>query len=374
MNVLSRDLTRIVLAILALGAMLFFSSWIVRPFVPATIWAATIASATWPALRLIQKRSWGKRWIAVLIMSSALFLLFLIPLSVIIRTIVHHEHDISGWAKTATSYRLAPPPDWVKSLPLVGDTAARQWIRFAHEDSADLQAMLTSHSSTLVTWFVSEVGALSVVTSQLLLTLGITVIFYATGERAALGTRLFLTRLAGERGNDVISLMARAIRGVILGTIVAGLIVAIVSGVGLFLTGVPQALLLTAVMFLLYLIQIGTTPVLGIATIWLYASGHTTAGTILLIWTVFIVAFDQVLRAILMKMGADLPIALIFIGVVGGMAAFGLVGIFVGPVILAVSYTLLEAWVREGLLEPPKISATIDPAPPAIEENPHTPI
>ncbi|MCX6977033.1 MAG: AI-2E family transporter, partial [Verrucomicrobia bacterium] len=207
-----------------------------------------------------------------------------------------------------------------------------------------------------------------------LLTLGITVIFYATGEKAALGTRLFLTRLAGQRGNDVISLTARAIRGVILGTIVAGLIVAIVSGVGLFLTGVPQALLLTAVMFLLYLIQIGTTPVLGIATIWLYASGHTTAGTILLIWTVFIVAFDQVLRAVLMKMGADLPIALIFIGVVGGMAAFGLVGIFVGPVILAVSYTLLEAWIREGLLETPKISATIDPVLPAIEENPQPPI
>ena len=127
-------------------------------------------------------------------------------------------------------------------------------------------------------------------------------------------------------------------------------------------------------MFLLYLIQIGTTPVLGIATIWLYATGQNTAGTILLIWTVFIVAFDQVLRAILMKMGADLPIALIFIGVVGGMAAFGLVGIFVGPVILAVSYTLLEAWVREGLLEPTKISAPVDPVVPALEENPYTPI
>ncbi len=347
MTALPRDLTRIVLAVLAVGAMIFFSLWIVKPFLPATIWAMAIVIATWPMLRAVQKRLWGRRWMAVMVMTLAMLLIFVVPFTFILRTIVHHEHTITEWTKTVAAYRLSAPPAWVAKIPMIGETAVNEWTSLSHEAAAEVEAMLTAHSGQLMSWFVSEVGAMGLITGQFLLTLAIAAVLYATGEQAAMGVRLFLRRLGGHHGDVVMELVGRAIRGVILGTIVAGTLIAILSGAGLVVAGVPAAVLLTAIMFLLYLVQIGTTPVLGIATIWLYATGHFGAGTFLLIWTVVIVAADSVLRPLLMKMGAELPLPLIFTGVVGGMAAFGLVGIFIGPITLAVTYTLLEAWVRD---------------------------
>jgi predicted PurR-regulated permease PerM len=344
---LPRDLTRIVLAVVAVGAMILFSLWIVKPFVPATIWATTIVTATWPMLCAVQKRLWGKRWMAVLVMTLALLLIFVVPLSFALRSIVHHEHTIVAWAKTAASFRLAEPPAWVAKLPMVGASAVQEWTRLSREGATELEAMVATHTGQLMSWFVGEVGALGLITGQFLLTVGIAAVLYSTGEQAAHGVRLFLRRLAGHHGDTVMSLVGRAIRGVILGTVVAGFVIAILSGAGLAVARVPAAVLLTVVMFLMYLVQVGTTPVLGIASLWLYANGHTGAGTFLLIWIVVIVAVDSVLRPVLMKMGAELPLPLVFTGVVGGMAAFGLVGMFVGPITLAVTYTLLEAWVRD---------------------------
>ncbi|MEO8350384.1 MAG: AI-2E family transporter YdiK [Chthoniobacteraceae bacterium] len=353
MTALPRDLTRIILAVLAIGAMILFSLWIVKPFLPATIWAMAIVIATWPILRAVQKRLWGRRWMAVLVMTLAMLLIFIVPFTFVLRTIVHHEHEITEWTKTVAAYRFSAPPAWVAKLPMVGATAVSEWTNLSHEGAAELESVLTAHSGQLMSWFVSEVGAMGLITGQFLLTLAISAVLYATGERAAQGVRLFLRRLGGHHGDVVMELVGRAIRGVILGTIVAGILIAILSGAGLVIARVPAAVLLTAIMFLLYLVQIGTTPVLGIAIIWLYATGHTGAGTFLLIWTVVIVAADSVLRPLLMKRGAELPLPLIFTGVVGGMAAFGLVGIFIGPITLAVTYTLLEAWVRNADAESP---------------------
>src|SRR5262249_40636607 len=117
--------------------------------------------------------------------------------------------------------------------------------------------------------------------------------------------------------------------------------------VGLFVAGVPFAGLLTAVTLLLCIAQIGPVVVLAPAVIWLYWSGDTVWGTVLLVWSIAVGPLDNILRPILIRKGADLPLLLIFAGVIGGLIAFGIVGLFVGPVVLAVTYTLLEEWVRE---------------------------
>ena len=131
------------------------------------------------------------------------------------------------------------------------------------------------------------------------------------------------------------------------------LVQSVLGGIGLAIAGVPFAALLTVVMLLLCIAQLGPGLVLVPAVIWLFWSGDSLWGTVLLVITVVVLALDNVLRPILIRKGADLPLLLIFAGVIGGLIAFGLVGIFVGPVVLAVSYTLLEAWVREGPDVPP---------------------
>jgi predicted PurR-regulated permease PerM len=121
----------------------------------------------------------------------------------------------------------------------------------------------------------------------------------------------------------------------------------VASGVGLALAGIPFASLLTALMFMLCIAQIGPLPVLVPAVIWAFYDGHTGWGVFLVVISAVVTMLDNVLRPMLIRMGADLPLLLIFAGVIGGLLAFGLVGIFVGPVVLAVGYTLLEAWLGD---------------------------
>jgi predicted PurR-regulated permease PerM len=146
-----------------------------------------------------------------------------------------------------------------------------------------------------------------------------------------------------------VHLAAQAIRGVALGVVLTALVHAALGGIGLVVVGVPFAILLTAVMFISAVVQVGVIPIMLCAVVWLYWTGQATSGTVLLVWSIVIAPVDNILRPILIKQGADLPLLLIFAGVIGGLISFGIVGLFVGPVVLAVSYTLFTAWVGEGM-------------------------
>jgi predicted PurR-regulated permease PerM len=151
--------------------------------------------------------------------------------------------------------------------------------------------------------------------------------------------------LAGPKGEEAAILSGKAIRGVALGVGLTAIIQSALGGIGLSISGIPAAALLTAVMFMLCVAQVGPMPVLIPAVIWLYYKDATLWGTVLLIWSILIGVIDNFLRPVLIKKGADLPLLLIFAGVIGGLIAFGIIGIFIGPVVLAVSHTLLKAWV-----------------------------
>jgi len=149
-----------------------------------------------------------------------------------------------------------------------------------------------------------------------------------------------------------VELGGRAIRAVALGVVVTAVVQSTVAGIGLAIAGIPYAGLLTAVVFMLCIAQIGPILVMIPAVIWLYATGSPGMGTFLLIWGIAVVAMDNILRPWLITRGANLPLLLIFAGVIGGLLGFGIIGLFVGPVVLAVTYTLLTAWVREGAMPP----------------------
>jgi predicted PurR-regulated permease PerM len=140
---------------------------------------------------------------------------------------------------------------------------------------------------------------------------------------------------------------------VALGVGVTALVQAVLGGIGLAVAGVPFAGLLTAAMFVLCIAQVGALPVLVPATIWVFWQGETGWGIFLVVWSTVVGTLDNFLRPVLIRLGADLPLLLIFAGVIGGLVAFGLVGIFVGPVLLAVSYTLLDSWIADGEVTPP---------------------
>jgi predicted PurR-regulated permease PerM len=333
--------------VLFIGVLIGFSFWILRPFLGAMVWATMIVVATWPVMLALQARMWHKRALAVTVMTVALLLVLVVPFSLAIGTIVSNADEIAGWAKSLATFKVPPPPEWVGKLPLVGSKTVQAWEQVAAAGIEDLAAKAAPYAGSVTRWFVAEVGSFGLVFVQFLLTIVLAAIMYANGERAAAAVRRFGRRLAGPRGESSVHLAGQAIRGVALGVVVTALAQSVVGGIGLAVAGIPFATILTAVMFMLAIAQLGPILVLAPAVIWLYWSGSSGWGTFLLIWTVAVSTMDNFLRPILIKKGANLPLLLIFAGVIGGLTAFGLVGIFVGPVVLAVAYTLLEAWVSE---------------------------
>jgi len=219
------------------------------------------------------------------------------------------------------------------------------WQQFASLSREEMAARLSPYLGGIIRWVAAQVGSLGLLLAQILLTVIVSAVFYSTGESAAAMALRFGSRLAGERGENSVRLAAQAIRGIALGVVLTALIHAALAGLGLVVVGMPFAVLLTAVMFISAIVQIGVGPIMLCAVVWLYWTGQTTSATVLLVWSILVAPVDNILRPILIRRGADLPLLLIFAGVIGGLISFGIVGIFVGPVVLAVAYTLFLAWI-----------------------------
>jgi predicted PurR-regulated permease PerM len=340
------DLTRTILGALFIVTLIGISLWILLPFLAAIIWAVTIVVATWPLMIRVQGRLWGRRGLAVTVMSLILLGVLLAPLSAAVGVIVSNTDLLIGWAKSLAQYEIKTVPEWVGRLPLIGGLIAEAWTLMAASGFQEIAAKAWPYAGSGIVWFVSHLGSLGVLIVQFLLTVILSALLYANGERAGAGMLRFGQRLAGRRGEESVRLAGQAIRGIALGVVVTALAQSVLGGIGLLITGVPFVPVLTAVMFMLAIAQIGAVPVLGASVVWLYWSGSPVWGTFLLLVTVVVSTMDNVLRPYLIKKGADLPLLLIFAGVIGGLIAFGPIGIFIGPVVLAVAYTLTTAWVE----------------------------
>ena len=342
----SRDPARATVAALFVAGLCLASLWVLQPFLLAAVWATTLVVATWPLLLRLQSLLGGRRRLAVSLMTAGLLLGFIIPLALALLAIVAHAGDIAGLFQSLATWSVPPPPEWVVRIPLVGPRLAAGWTGVEAAGSENLVARLAPYTALIVGWVAYLAGSLGVVLVQFVLVVLFAAILYARGATAAEGARRFARRVAGVRGERCARIAAQAIRGVALGLVVTALVQACLAAIGLAVAGVPFAALLSALIFVLCIAQIGPAPVLLLAVAWTYWSGDTGWGTALLVWSIFVGGIDNVLRPILIRKGADLPLLLIFVGVVGGLLAFGVVGIFVGPVVLAVGYSLFVDWVN----------------------------
>jgi predicted PurR-regulated permease PerM len=345
------DLTRVTLQVLWIGILIAATFWIVRPFLLSLIWAVMIVVATWPFMLKVEAWLWRKRGLAVAAMTIIMLLLFIVPFSLAIVAIIENADMIADWVKSFQTRALPTLPDWLYGIPILGPKLSAAW-ESARTGSEGISARLVPYAGQLLKWFLSQAGSVGKIAVQLLLTVIIAAIFYATGETASTGVIRFARRLGGQRGEEVAVLAAKTVRGVALGVVGTALIQSLLGGIGLTVSGVPAAPILTAVMFILCIAQLGPGLVLIPAVIWLYWSGQTVWGTVLLVLTIFVGTIDNILRPVLIRKGADLPLLLIFAGVIGGLVSFGIIGLFIGPVVLSITYRLLELWVNDADTKP----------------------
>lgn len=342
-----RDLTRIILGLSVVGALTVAAFWIVRPFLAATIWAIMIVVTTWQPMLWLQSRLWNRRPLAIAVMTVILLLLFVVPLTLAAGTIVANADEIASRLRSLATFRMPLPPDWVASLPFFGERVVGVWQEAAAARFEGIWELVAPYAGSVTTWVVTKAGGVGFLALQFLLTLVIAAFMYAYGEEGGSVALRLGHRLGGRSGEDLVRLAALAIRGVALGVGLTAVIQSALGGIGLVAVGVPFAGVLTALLFVLCLAQIGMLLVLVPAVIWVYWTGHPVIGTLFLIWSLIASLIDTVLRPVLVRRSADLPLLLIFVGVIGGLVAFGLIGIFVGPVLLAVAYTLFMAWIEQ---------------------------
>jgi predicted PurR-regulated permease PerM len=323
-----------------------------------------IVVATWPILKSLEAAFGNRRAPAVALMTLAMMLLLVIPMWGALGVISDHAEQVRGLATTVADSGLPPPPEWVAKVPLVGKKLAATLTAWSEGGPGGLEARLTPYAAMAAQWIFDRAGSLGGTLLQFLLVVILSAVLYASGESAAGGVRRFGRRLAGERGEGSVLLAGKAIRSVALGVGVTAIVQTVLGAIGLAVAGVPFVSLLSAVMMMFCIAQIGPALVLFPAVAWMYWTGDNFWATFLLVWSIVVSALDNVLRPMLIKKGADLPLLLIFAGVIGGLLGFGLIGIFVGPVVLAVTYTLLTAWMDDDIEAEARAETTAAASPP----------
>ncbi|MGN6455514.1 MAG: AI-2E family transporter YdiK [Achromobacter mucicolens] len=362
----SVDIARILLVIVMLLALMTGSLYVLSPFLPGLIWATTIVVATWPVLLSIQRRCGGRRWLATVAMLLILLFVIVLPLYQAISTLALHGGTIMAAVTRLPDSALLAPPSWVHGIPLAGPRIALEWQALSDAGAGGLLARIEPYLTTAAHWLLGHAAIVGVFVMHMLITVIIAGILYSKGDAAADFALRFSNRLAGPRGVAAIKLAASAIRAVALGIVVTAVVQSALGGIGLWIAGVPAAGILTALMVMLCLAQLGPfLPMLG-GVAWLFQNDMKLAAAVLLVWAIVVGTLDNLLRPLLIKRGVNLSMLLILSGVLGGMFAFGIVGLFIGPVILAVTSTLLKAWIDE---VPPPVqagaqTADLEPEPP----------
>ncbi len=340
------DLVKNTLVIVLIGALLAACFWIVRPFLPALIWASMIVIATWPMLLILEKKVRGRRP-AVMVMIGLLILVFVIPFALAVGTIVENAPQITSFGKHLVTLDIPAPPEWVGQMPLIGDSANELWQKAADIGPGEINKRLSPYFRNIGGWLVAQAGGFGIMLVHLILTLVLSTLLYMNGEATADMTIRLARRVADERGENSVILAAKSIRAVAQGVVITALAQSLLAGIGLAVVGIPYTSLLTALIFMLTIAQIGAGPVLIPVVIWLFWKGSTGWGIAMLVWSVIVMGMDGFMRPILIRRNANLPLLLILAGVIGGLIAFGIIGLFIGPVLLAVCFTLMTAWVDE---------------------------
>ena len=344
----SSDITRIILFVLVIGALLLASLWTLLPFLSGMIWATTIAVATWPLLLRLESATGGRRALAVAVMTLLVLLVFIVPFALAISTMLDAAGRSPAVMNDFLTKGLGPPPAWVEDIPVVGRQMADQWQAVSAGGPEALAEVLQPYGRSAAAWAIAASGGVGRMVVLILLTVVLVTILYSDGETAARGVLAFAHRLGGETGERTVRLAGQAVRSVALGVVLTALVQALLAGIGLWFCGIPHPALLTAITFILGIAQIGPVLVLAPAVFWLYWTGSSGWATALLVWSLPVAALDNIMRPILIRRGVELPILLIVAGVIGGLISFGVVGLFIGPVVLAATYTLAKDWVARG--------------------------
>jgi predicted PurR-regulated permease PerM len=338
---------RAVDAAIKIGLVALLAVWcleIVRPFMLPLIWGVIIAIASHPGFVSLERGLGGRSRLAATLWTIVGLILVLGPIGMLAGVLVDNAQSLAAHLR-ADGLHVPAPPDAIATWPIVGEPAHRFWSLASTNLGAAL-AEIRTQIRTLSALLLAAITSAGLGMLQFVIAVIIAGILLPQAEGGARAAHAVATRLAGERGPGLVTLAEATIRSVARGVLGTAMIQALLAGAGLVVAGVPAAGLLAFLCLILCTVQIGPGLVLIPSMIYLFWHAETTTAVLFMAWSIPVMLVDNVLKPYLMRRGVQLPTVIILIGVIGGLLAYGLIGVFLGPVIIALGYELFRAWVR----------------------------
>lgn len=340
------DLLRLIFNLLIICLLIVIAYRVVEPFLFGFFWAVMVVIATWPLMIKLQPKLLNKRWLAVLVMTLVLSLVFIIPFTLIIISITKNGTYLIEWVKNLPNQPL-PTLDWLSNVPIVGTELHQHWLDLIKNDVGDLVKEVQPYIGTMLSVSLEQVTNLGIFAFHGAVMIVFSALLYFNGENITKYIFLFAKKLSKQYGHLAIILSGQAIRAVALGVVVTAITLTFIGGISFVITAVPYPGIFTLLLFVCCVVQIGPLIVMIPAILWQFSNDNIASGIILVVIAVILTTLDSVMRAYLIKKGADLPFLLILFGVIGGILGFGVMGLFIGPVVLALAYKLLSLWTEE---------------------------
>lgn len=364
LNINLQDKTQIyqlIVGIAAVTAILAGCLVILSPFFPAILLAAIFALSAWPAFDWLKAKLNHRTGLAATLMTLLLALCFLAPLIIIGTSTSDNFAQIFAAMQASLQGDTGQIADWVSGIPYIGDDLARYWAVLT-SDRARLQEIMQEYAGPTSQWLIKVGGVIGRGVIDITLGVIFAYFFFRHGTHAAVRLRNLIDKFGGERGQHLLQVSKNTLIGVVYGILGTALAQGALAAFGFWMANVPGASFLGLLTFFLSFIPMGPPLIWGPAAIWLITEGHTYWAGFLLAWGLFVIsAIDNILKPYFISIGSNLPFMLVLIGIGGGVIAFGFIGIFIGPTLLALSYSILLELSSAKKSPPPALQPTAQP-------------
>lgn len=343
-----------------LGAMVSLSFQIIRPFVMPVLWAVIIAVALGPMIEKAVKVMGGRRKLTITLFTLLAVGLLVVPTYFLASETFHVVQEVATDLKN-NDLEIPPAPAKLAEVPLVGKKCSDVW----NLASQDLKKALTDTAplaSNTSKWLLKSIGDGLGSILHFVISFVIAAFFMLNPAKGFAAASKIITSVAGERGEEFTRLTTATIRGVMNGVVGVALIQAVLGTLGMVVMGIPAAGLWGLLVLICAIAQLPPILILGPVAAWAFSAYDTTPAVIFLIWSLLVSGCDGIIKPMLMSRGLDTPMLVILLGAIGGMMLSGIIGLFVGAVVLSITYTLFMAWVNEKVEGVPSEARDLEPA------------
>ena len=332
-----------------LGLIFLIVAWclqILQPFISLLAWGAIIAISIYTPFLKLKKTLGGNNKLAVMLVAIIGVGIVIVPAWMFAGSMINSAQTLYENAHSGT-FEIRPPSESVKEWPVIGEKLHQEWT----QASVNLSGFLEAHSEQLKGVTVaglSKAAGMGIGILLFLASILVSAAFLATADNMKLGASRLFCRVAGDQGDELLNLSVATIRSVTVGVLGIAAIQAFLGGLGMFLVDVPAAGVWTLAILVVAIAQLPPWLVLGPVIIYVFSYESTTVATIFAIWSLAVSFADMVLKPMLLGRGVDVPMLAVLLGAIGGLIMAGIMGLFVGAVVLALGYKLFVSWLTSG--------------------------